>query len=360
MYHQQNLQIHGIYVPDSKEFTGEKGDRLFRFFELKFSVENSEIDPVPARLPIVSRDMTPYSFQSGELFLNGERLTFANASVHQVSLPPEESKWHLKGYTIPFQGTKNPYRELRVNPRITGYCPGKCFFCHRLHSHRLKPKEKKIPSPSKILDRIAETEGANVFNKFEQIILISELFGREDLFLLSVEETRSALAQRGFSASKTFDCCAQDVRSHEGHKRLLNLVNPVRYSFTLEFFRDRSRLMGRYKGLPMEQVYRILASAREAGFKEIRLNYMAGIDSLEECLDGFRKLSGLGLVDSVGLSTFTFFSEAQIACRHETAWNPVYYLHVVEILKSLGIKAYMPASFNMGCPYTVLMENTKP
>jgi hypothetical protein len=116
--------------------------------------------------------------------------------------------------------------------------------------------------------------------------------------------------------------------------------------------------MGRYKGLPMEDVYRILASARRAGFEEIQLNYMAGIDSVEGCRAGFEKLARLGLVDSVGLSTFTSFSQAQTTCRHKSAWEPAYYLQVIESLNSFGIKIHNPESYDMGSPYTILMEKT--
>jgi hypothetical protein len=356
MYHQQNLQLCGVHVPEMDVFTNGDGHRLFRFFELGFSFEDSEIDPVPIRLPIVSRDMTPYSFQSNRLLYEGEQLVFTGVTIHRVPFPPEESDWHFKGYTFPFRGTKNPYHELRLNLRISGFCPGRCLFCHRWHSHRLKPNKRRLPSPRKVLDRIVEAEGPEVFTKIEQVMFISELFGQENQFLQRVSDTHCELTRRGYPEDKPFGCCAQDVRSLSGHKALLDIVRPARYSFSLEIFRDRNELMGLYKGLPIEHVYRILRSARCAGFKEITLNYLAGIDSLDECARGFERLVHLGLVDSVGLSTFTFFSEQQKACRHETAWVPSYYLHVVEVLNSLGIKIHNPESFDMGSPYTILME----
>ena len=117
--------------------------------------------------------------------------------------------------------------------------------------------------------------------------------------------------------------------------------------------------MGRIKGLPIEEIYRVLENARRAGFDEIQLNYLAGIDSQEECAHGFEQLARQGLADSVGLSTYTIFAEDQIPYRHETAWEPGYYLRVVEILNSFGIKIYKPESYDMGSPYTVLMQKTE-
>jgi hypothetical protein len=199
-------------------------------------------------------------------------------------------------------------------------------------------------------------EGDDVFNKISRIMFISELFGNENRFLEALERTANVLAREGFPDTREFNCCATDVRSLDGLKRLRELVRPARFSFSLEFFHNREKWMGRYKGIPIEQVYRILESARQAGFEEIQLNYLAGIDTLEECEHGFSALSRYGLIDSVGLSTFIIFAEDQSECRLAGAWNVGYYQQLVEILNSCHIKAHHPEAFDMGCPYSALME----
>jgi hypothetical protein len=200
--------------------------------------------------------------------------------------------------------------------------------------------------------------GPDILKKVGQVVLITELFGREDRFLQCVSAVRQEFIRREYPLDRPFSCSAQDVRSYLGHKTLINLVAPSRYSFTLEFFHNRKELMGPYKGIPLELVYKILENARNAGFTEIQLNYLAGIDDLDTCAKGFQSLVNLGLIDSVGLSSFTFFSEAQILCRHEMAWIPSYYLSVVEILKSYKIKVYNPESYDMSSPYTTLMDKS--
>jgi len=359
LYHEQNLRLHGIYVPDTDIITTKAGRKMFREFRLQFSSEDTAMDPVSLKLAMVSRDATPYSFQAGALFFRDTLLAFPGTVVYQVPIPPAENGWHLKGYTFPYRGSRNPYFELRLNLRITGHCPGKCFFCHRTHSHRLTPDVRKCSPPGEILDRVVLEEGPEVFKKITRIMFISELFGREDRFIEAVAATRTGLTQRGYPLENEFNCCAHDVRSVEGLRVLREYVKPDRYSFTLEFFRDREKFMGPYKGLPIENVCQILANARLAGFEDIQLNYLAGIDSLEQCQHGFRELAQLNLVNSVGLSTFTIFSEEQLELRHPDAWDPSYYLEVVNILNSMGIKIYRPESYDMGCAYSVLMEKTQ-
>jgi hypothetical protein len=308
------------------------------------------------KLPVVPLQNTPYSFVSGELFYKGEKWSPRGVTIRHMPLLPEENTWHLKGYTFPFEGTPHPYKELRLNLRISGSCPGRCLFCHRWHSYRLKSDGPQKNSPGIIVDRLLKDKGREVLHKIHQVVVISELFGLEKRFLNSLSITRKELDKYGYGDDKPFGCCASDVRSYDGLKTLHTLIRPSRYSFSLEFFRRRNRYMSQYKGLPMKEVYPILDNARKAGFREIQLNYLAGIDSLEELSNGMKKLVELGLVDSVGLSTFTAFNEEQLDLRHESAWNPLYYHQAINIFNRLGIKVFRPESFDMGTPYGIFME----
>jgi len=357
--HKQALQIHGIYVPGTDPLQTMEGRKIFRFFRLSILPEKSSDVCVPLKLSMVPRQNTPYSFVSGELFYNGEKLCPKGMTIRHAPLLPEENTWHLKGYTFPFEGTPQLYKELRLNLRISGSCPGRCRFCHRWHSHRLKPDGSQKNNPRKILARLLEDEGGEVLKKVRRMLVISELFGLEKRFLNSISSTRDVVDKFGYGEDKPFGCSASDVRGLEGLKTLHTLIRPSRYSFSLEFFSGRDRYMGHYKGLPMDRVYPILENARKAGFREIQLNYLAGIDSLEELYDGMKKLVELGLVDSLGLSTFTAFSQEQLDLRHESAWDPLYYHQAVNVFNRLGIKVFRPESFDMGTPYSVLMEKTE-
>jgi hypothetical protein len=354
--HQLNLQIYGIYVPDMGTFADAYGNRMFREFRLQFSSHYEPFDPVSMKLAVKPSIETPYSFQNNQLLYKNKEVSFLGVQIYRVPLPLDEDNWHLKGYTFPFRGSRNPYRELRINLRISGHCPGRCFFCHRVHSHRIKQKKSKTFNSTALIRAIKLTEGQDILEKVSRIMFISELYGNEGIFLEDVKNTAEVLRKEGFSHLKEFNCCGTDVRSLDGLKKLREIVNPDRFSFSLEFFRNRDRWMGRYKGIPMEKVYEILNNARKAGFKEIQLNYLAGIDSLEECEKGFSVLSNYGLVDSIGLSTFTIFVEDEYQYRLSNAWHVQYYQNLVQILNTFNLKTYYPESYDMGCPYAVLME----
>jgi hypothetical protein len=357
--HQQNLQLKGIFVPGMEDYRDSQGVRMYREFRLQFSNPHEPLDPVSMKLTIRPADATPYSYVDDQLLYEGQELAFGNVRVYRVPIPLEEDPWHWKGYTFPFRGSRNPYRELRINPRISGYCPGKCVFCHRTHSHRIRSRQKLAFNPDQLMEEIKAREGEDVFSHVTRVMIISELFGNEHKFLDAVQQTSAALSKEEVTSSQDFNCCATDVRSLDGLKRLHDLVRPNRFSFSLEFFQDRERWMGKYKGLPMDQVYTILEHARKAGFAEIQLNYLAGIDPLDVCKEGFFSLSRAGLVDSVGLSTFTIFAEDEAPLRMEAARLPEYYQALVAILNDCHIKAYHPDSYDLGCPYTELMEKTQ-
>jgi hypothetical protein len=354
--HQLLLQLQGIHLAGA-DAAGESF-RMYRELRVRFLDDGEGFEAATMKIPARSAFSTPYTFVDGELLVSGKPLaSLIGRRCVLVPIPPAEDEWHLKGYTFPFRGSRNPHYELRLNPRITGYCPGKCSFCHRTHSHQVKPDRRVVTAPSEIVDRIASDEGP-VFGRIERVMFIAELFGREDRFLDTLAEARDALLARGYAEDREFNCCAQDVRTLPHHRRLLSIVRPSRYSYTLEFFTRRHEIMGGYKGIPMEGVYRILESARSAGFEEIQLNYLAGIDSLRDCIDGFSDLRARGLVDSVGFSTFTAWSADQQQLRHEEARDWRYYRDMARELGALGIKAYRPHSYDMRCPYHVLMQET--
>ena len=353
--HQQLLQLVGVssVIPASDDAS------MFPEARLRFSSETDTFEAATLKIPITRGEKTPYSLVQDSLHVHGvpfEDVSGVRATT--VAIPPAADEWHLKGYTLPYRGTNNPLYELRVNPRITGYCPGRCQFCHRTHSHQVKPARRMVTTPAAILERFGRDEGDAALARVTRVMFIAELFGQESTFLDAVEQTRAALTAGGYPEQNEFNCCAQDVRTPAGHRRLMSIVRPARFSYTLEFFGSRAEIMGHYKGLSIDMVFSILASAREAGFAEIQLNYLAGIDSLEVAVRGFEELRRRGLVDSVGLSTFTAWSTAQEALRHPDAWETGYYEALVQELRRMKILAYRPLSYDMRCPYHVMLEET--
>jgi hypothetical protein len=208
------------------------------------------------------------------------------------------------------------------------------------------------------LQRIEHAHGESIYEDIRRVEFISELFGREDLFLDAVAEARNALAEHGYSLAREFNCCANEVRTPDGFARLRSILMPARYSYTLECFSRREETMGWYKGRPMTEVVQFLTNARAAGFVEIQINYVAGLDSLDECVRGFKELAEGSYIDSVGLSTFTAFSPKQQALRHPDARNPDYYETIAQVLLDLKILAYHPESYDMRVPQSLYIERT--
>lgn len=353
LFHLQNLQIKGLYVPYSKSFH-DGNDLYYRFFRLRVCDRQYIYEPVPIKLPIVPEHSTDYIYINDTLYYKNNPLHFENTTYKQDLLPQEESKWHLKNYTFPFEGTKNKYIELRINPRLSGYCPGKCAFCHRWHSNRIKPDNNNI-TPSEIIKNIIRDEGVDVFKNINRIILISELYGNESKLLDTLESTYFLLLNAGYSENSEFNCCTSEIRSKKGINRLYTIIKPKRFSYSLEFFSNRSLLMESYKGIPINEVYSLLLTARDAGFNEIQLNYLAGIEGDEEYKKGFYTLLKSNIIDTIGLSTFTTFTKKQIQYRFKNAYHPEYYLKLALFLNSLGISAFHPESYDMRSPYSILL-----
>jgi hypothetical protein len=356
--HQIRMQLHGVYVPDLWDSPAADADTSFRKLRLRFHDLSSPRDTVSLKLPAVGPGDTPYSYHDDTLFLNGAALKISKYEIARVSMPRAEDTWHFKNYTFPYRGSPNPFYELRLSPKITGYCPGRCAFCHREHKFWLEPRTRHVSPTGPILERIEREHGEAVYENIHRIEFISELFGREDLFLDALTEARNTLAEHGYSWSREFNCCANEVRTPDGFARLRSILLPARYSYTLECFARREEIMGWYKGRPMTEVVQFLTNARAAGFAEIQINYVAGLDSLDECVRGFKELAEGSYIDSVGLSTFTAFSPSQQALRHPDAWNPEYYETIAQVLQDLKILAYHPESYDMRVPQALYIEST--
>lgn len=356
MIHQQNLQLFGVAIPGMIPFEGVNGEICFREMRLHFRYRNFCREGVSLKLPVVDSRDTLYVFDKDTLHYRDDILEFDTADCVRIPIPEEENEWHYKGYTFPYRGTCNPFEELRLNFRITGHCPGRCQFCHRWHSYRMSVK-RRVYEPEELITEIVRCVGSEIFSLINRVLIITELLGSEKPFLSLVEKTRDVISRYGFGTDKHFGCCAQDVRTYDGLKRLNELVYPSRYSFSLEIFKNRSRIMGKYKGLDMGTVMKILTDARKAGFEEIQINYIAGLDSVQHFKDGFRQLRENGLIDSVGLSTFTAFTQTQRELRHKEAWEWTYYEELAAFLNDLGIKAYNTDGYDMRTPFLYKLQS---
>jgi len=354
-FHSLQLQLRGVCV-DRKDIDFRKDD-VINFKEIHLRLLSNEANgyfSVPKKIPIMPKGASPYEYVGNKICYHG-RPVFGGNSIVEVPLPEAETPRYLKGYSFPFLGTKYPYYELRINPKNTGACPGRCLFCHRGFSHRFRPQQtERLLSPEKVVDRIIRDYGTDVFKGVSHVSVITELFGSEAPFLRYLGRLKELLARAGVGSKMKFGACAQDVRSEEGLRNLYEIVDEKRYSYTLEVFSNRTQIMSKYKALPLTAIETLLERARNVGFDELKLNYIAGIDSFTSFEKGLLRLHRLGLVDTIGLSIFAAFFADQLSLRNQEAWRIEYYYKVIQLIKELGISLYKPNCFEMGYPLQFL------
>lgn len=344
-FHRQYVQIRGVHLEDDVIAHAKATYEC----QISFRPKGGSSEITPARVPVAMQAGTPYSLSTSGLSFSG-REVLSDYDVEAVPLRERN-----RGFTLPHITTDVPFLALRVNPKVTGRCPGRCQFCQREMSYRAKPSEDhiQVKSPKFILAEIVAQHGDRVFRELRYVTLITELFGREAAFLDYAEDFRRELLRHGFSPEGDLGVLAQDVRSEDGLRRLLALVNPPRYQFTLETFSRRSEIMSRYKGIPMHEVLEVLTTARQVGFPEIQINYLAGVDSLECFIEGIETLASRGLIDSIGFNTFTLFFENSTRFRHPDAWTVGYYKAACDAVRRLGIAFHKPETYEFGSPFAL-------
>lgn len=355
--HLLHLQLRGLCVANYRDTTFGKDRGAYGEIHLRFphSVLNGT-SAVPRKLPVVPEQQSPYLFKEERILYRDQEI-FERGAVVPVPLPERNQPRYLKGYSFPFIGTANPFYELRINPKNSGRCPGRCAFCHRGASRRLTPaRHVSIISPAEIVGSIVRTHGSEALRQVAHVSVITELFGSEDLFLSYLDELKAALLQHGCKKEFSFRACSQDVRSEDGLRRLHSIIDGDRYSFTLEVFSDRRRIMGGYKGISLDEVERILTASKRIGFRDVKLNYIAGIDSLECFQAGVQRFRRAGVFDSIGLSILTAFFSDQLRLRNADAWSLSYYVELLKSLNAAGVALYEPACFEMGYPVQFLQR----
>lgn len=356
IFHAIQIQIFGIHLQEDIDIA----DIAMKFKEIHLKLPTNIIpnfDAVPRKLGILNKFQTPYLFDGNNIKYKGFEI-FNSAIIEEVPLPEKDKPRYLKGYSFPFLGTKNPYFELRINPKNTGKCPGRCVFCHREYSHRNKPENVNFMPPTEIIEAILNKHDVNVLSKVAHVAFISELFGKETAMLDYLEELKFLLQNSGMQESTTFSSIAQDVRSKDGLTRLFKLQSNSQYSTTLETFSNRRLIMGGYKGVSLDNFIETLQLAREVGFEKIKLNYVAGLENYDEFEKGIHKLKKLNLVDCLGMSIFTLFFREQSKYRVDEAKNVEYYIKIFNLLKELEIPIYKPQCFEMGYPLKLAQENS--
>lgn len=139
-----------------------------------------------------------------------------------------------------------------------------------------------------------------------------------------------------------------DIRSKEGINTYHDKIDDEVFAFTVEAFTRRNELMSKYKAISMEEICQILRIARDARFEKISINYIEGLDSLEDFRVGIARLSEENLIDAIGHNIMTPFASFQEKLLVPEAKDIEYYLQIRYILNEFKINSYHPSAYEKG------------
>jgi hypothetical protein len=333
----QLLQITGIYVPEEFDATQVLASSTSkRQGSVRFSEVCALLGDKPLRLFSDERGNTPFTFKANRLHLDDQALDIPFKLVQHTNNDRNS------GYYFPNRDGKEGLTAIRFNPRNLGRCIGACVFCQRafqLPTISEKSTRKDWES-SELVDSIVDRYGEECIPKIEHALLATELYGAGDVYLDFAEDLFSKLRSSGFRGKVTI--LAQEIRSEEEIRRLGEICDWFDFCYTLECFQRRKTIMGKGKNLPMNEVNKILSTARSMPFQSVRINYILGLDELVAALDGLTELAEAGLIDTIGLNTFVPYTDGQLSLRCKEGSQLAYYGSILERIRDLGIDIHQP------------------
>ncbi len=328
------VQINGLAIENENPVLyamHRKGSRqgLIRYKEVSLRFESKVIKVI-----LQQQKQTPFSLVKNELYLDKWPL---DIKLYPVSHNENDRN---NGFYFPQKNGIYSFDFIRFNPLNTGRCPGNCVFCHRCY--HLPTKEETINRKrwtiNELIDRTINVYGVDFISNAKHVLLATELFGNTNTYLDYCKRLKEALRLNGFSGKYT--ALAQEIRNPTQISEFYDIVDGDDFCYTFECYENRDKIMSSYKGLKVEKVYSILNAAKQKGFCQIRINYIAGLDSLH----GFYEMIQLfsDKINSIGLNLFTPQTDKQFQIRNKEANSLFYYYKIIETLKEQSIKISCP------------------
>ncbi|MFA4842830.1 MAG: ATP-binding protein, partial [Candidatus Omnitrophota bacterium] len=353
-YHRKNLKIWGaslegespyvegvIPANPSQDFPKDKRYKsLFMFLD-------APQEQCRNRMHISQRPhlATPYHIADNKIYYHGLELTFAFKRIESSGLHRR-----FQGYFFALsEGKENQEQELRLNPINRVRCPGACAFCQRMSLHLPTPEELDSQfylSPEEIIEAIADKEGADVFKRVGMVSVITADFDSENKVIEYMQRLKTELEKYAFAGELYIT--GTEVTSGEGMMCLHDEIGVRTYLYALETFSRRVELMHAYKARPLEEVYEILGRARDVNFESIAINYIGGLEPVNEFRKGMEELARERLIDAIGFNMFTSFSTYQDTLRVPESFDVSYWLELERIIRESGIEIYRPYFYGKG------------
>lgn len=337
------LQIYGIYIPKMSStirihVKPNKRQGTVRFSEFALLIEGKTY-----RIHAEKKECTPFCLINNSLCLKNYKLDIFCKLITTVGNDRNE------GVYFPQLAGELSFKSVRFNPRNLGLCPGGCVFCQRAYFIPTKYEESARYnwSPTELINKLESKYGEEIYPKIEHVLICTELYGNPEAYLNFCEELKYLLFRKGFKGK--ISALAQEIRTNEQIQHLKNIVDGYDFCYSLECFSRRNKIMSKYKGLSLEYVLDILNIANEVGFKYVRFNYIAGLDSIEELRKGLEFFLVKTKVNAIGVNIFTPYSDRQLKLRYTQGYKLSYYAKLLQILSSYNIEIFRPELYER-CP----------
>ena len=232
---------------------------------------------------------------------------------------------------------------LNLNSRSRSNCGG-CRAC--VHNYKNLYDETVIHDQKQLItkgdleeffdsEQNLELDVANL----DQIAVVTGLFGGEEAVTNHMKLIDEVVRPRGFTGELMYFGC--EVNSPEALDELASLGN-TSLIYALDNFTKRERLLAKTKSLlTIEDSQTTLDLAKERGIATT-FAYIAGIDPIQDMVDGFKKLKS-SLTRFPVVNIYQVQVPAQVKIMDESAKRLEYYVQArVAIEKILGDTSLRP------------------
>jgi len=361
LYHRQNLLLWGINVEGEShvllvaQISNSRLAGAVRYKKFNLRIEHNQSDGLGcASIMLVQKpeEETPYKFTEAR------RLTYYGHEVN-IRVVANDGKISPKhrGFHFPFLSYLRPAKSEDVHSKLTvnplNIACQSCLPCSRLN---VMPTTEELCgkywlSPEELIAEIVR-QFPDVFPRVKHVALITSAFGSEAKCLAYISRLSELLKAHLFRGEVGY--LGHEVRSLDGLRQLKEQAGSRPLEFTIEVFNDKKRkaLLGKYKGIPMEQVETILANARAAGFQQIAVTLMDGLDSIDDYRGGIQRLTDSRLIDLVAHNITATYASFQEPLLQPEARTFEYHLAIRRILNQAGVLSHMAHEIAKGSVFS--------
>ena len=265
----------------------------------------------------ISNDNSPFEITGKKLLFLGEEIPLDYRFVYRMAEGPP-SHYYLRGSP---SLTPTIDDELHINLDINHICQG-CDFCGNIRN----PNRFENITSNEAFDRIEKEIANPYYEKIKGMALVTGLFKTADdlvneIIKLSKTMVKLNVGKLLFYIGFQIDPKRARIISNILHEQGIKF----RYSYTIECFTDRQRIMHGIKGRKsMEEIFSTLESLNKCSIELLEYNYIPGLDMLKEFKTWASKLKDLAIPH---ISIFRpFFPEQRKICSNDFKKDPLMYL----------------------------------